>query len=45
MEEDQSTGEAAAQGELTLDEEQVEASATGILSSERYKRGDENRSD
>lgn len=31
MEEDQSTDEAATQGELALDEEQVWASATGIL--------------
>lgn len=36
MEENQSAGEATAQGELALDEEQVWASATGVLRSERW---------
>lgn len=46
MEEDQSTCEAATQGELALKQEQVQASTIlCILSLERYRRADEKRSD
>lgn len=45
MEEGQSTREATTQGELALDEEQVQASAVGILRSEKYMTVDEIRSD
>ena len=44
MEETQSAGEAAAQGELTLDEEQVQSSAISILRSDRSRIREENRS-
>lgn len=43
MEEVQSTGEAATQGELTLEEEQIQGSAIGILGSDRQDENDGRR--
>lgn len=43
MEEVQSTGEAATQGELTLEEEQIQGSAIGILGSDRQDENDRRR--
>lgn len=45
MEEGQSTREATTQGELALDEEQIQASAVGILRLDKYRSMDKNRSD
>lgn len=44
MEEHQSTGEAATQGKLALDQEEGWASAIGILSKDKHRSMDENGS-